>query len=94
MTGAGFCRENRLRKRREFLALYQTAHQVHTPYFVLYIKESRGPESRLGVTASRKIGRPVVRNKIKRRLREIFRLRIDKVRPAQEARSLALVGDG
>ncbi len=81
MSGDGFRRQNRLRKRREFLALYQTANRIHTTCFVLYIQENHRSESRLGVTASRKIGRTVIRNRIKRRMREIFRLGIDGIQP-------------
>lgn len=63
----------RLRKRRQFLSLYSEADRVHTPFFVLFLRANNLPYSRLGVTVSRKIGKPVMRNLIKRRLREIFR---------------------
>lgn len=63
----------RLRKRSQFLSLYSDADRIHTPFFVLFLRANSLPHSRLGVTVSKKIGKPVIRNRIKRRLREIFR---------------------
>ncbi len=71
--GRGFSKAERLRKRREFLGVYERGDKIQSTYFVLYMLENGRPHHRLGITASRKIGRAVVRNRIKRRLREIFR---------------------
>lgn len=40
---------------------------------ILYFQSGTTPEARLGITASRKVGSSVVRQKVKRRIREIFR---------------------
>ena len=69
----GFSRQERLHKRREFLKVYERGDPIHAPHFVLYISENNLSCHRLGVTVSRRVGRPVVRNRVKRRLREIFR---------------------
>ncbi len=71
--GRGFSKEERLRKRREFLGVYERGDKIQSTYFVLYMLENGRSHHRLGITVSRKIGRAVVRNRIKRRLREIFR---------------------
>ena len=71
--GHGFSKAERLRKRREFLGVYERGDKIQSTYFVLYMLENGRSYHRLGITASRKIGRAVVRNRIKRRLREIFR---------------------
>ena len=71
--GHGFSKAERLRKRKEFLGVYKRGDKIQSTYFVLYILENGRPHHRLGITVSRKIGRAVVRNRIKRRLREIFR---------------------
>ena len=63
----------RLRKRRDFLGVYERGTKVQGTYFVLYLLENHLPYHRLGLTVSRKIGSSVVRNRIKRRLREAFR---------------------
>ena len=69
----GFSREERIRKRREYQQTYQRADKFQASYFVLYILENSLPHNRLGITVSRKIGKSVMRSRIKRRLREIFR---------------------
>ncbi len=71
--GRGLPKTERLRKRREFLGVYERGDKIQSTYFVLYMLENGRPHHRLGITASRKIGRAVVRNRIKRSLREVFR---------------------
>ena len=45
-----------------------------TPYLVLYVRPNGQRRNRLGVTVSTKLGGAVVRNRARRRLREVFRL--------------------
>jgi ribonuclease P protein component len=65
----------RLRRRREFLALQRLGRRRHTPSFVVLQAPSGAPVSRLGVTVSARVGNAVVRNRVKRLVREIFRER-------------------
>jgi ribonuclease P protein component len=75
-TSFRFPKERRLRARREFVAVQDNGRRVHTPHFVLIV--AKGPDtaapSRLGVTVTKKIGNAVERNRVKRLVREAFRL--------------------
>jgi ribonuclease P protein component len=65
---------DRLRKRFEFRRLRDEGRRVHTRSFVLSIARAEQPHTRLGLTVSRQVGNAVRRNRIKRLLREAFRL--------------------
>lgn len=67
-------KDERLLKRGEFLAAQRGGARHVTPLLVVYACPAPPrPYSRLGVTVSRKVGNAVVRNVVKRRLRETFR---------------------
>jgi ribonuclease P protein component len=66
----------RLRTSRQFEAVYSRGARVHSSTLVLYGLLNNLGYPRLGVTVSRKIGKAVVRNRVKRRIREIFRTRL------------------
>ena len=68
-----FRKESRLRTRRHYRKTLSRGSRVFTRRFILYIRPRRGPQSRLGITVSRKVGSAVVRNRIKRCVREVFR---------------------
>jgi ribonuclease P protein component len=67
---------DRLHRSAEFLRLQRKGVRVQTGHFVLYAGDFGDSEerNRLGVTVSRRIGSAVVRNRVKRRVRECFRL--------------------
>lgn len=65
--------EARLRKRCEFNTVYKMGCKKHTPHFIFLLLNSAGSQNRLGVTVSKKIGNAVVRNRVKRVIREFFR---------------------
>jgi len=65
--------QERLHKRRQYLEVYGRGRKIHCPHFVVYVLENGLDHHRLGITVSRKVGKAVVRNKVKRRLREVFR---------------------
>ena len=71
-------RRHRLSRSRDFDAVYRRGRSVSTRYLVLYWfprEESEGP-ARLGVAVPRSIGGSVVRNRIKRQVREAWRTRL------------------
>lgn len=66
-----------LKKNSDFHRLYSRGKSAVTPYVVLYCRKNRLGENRLGYTVSTKLGNAVVRNRVRRRLREIYRLNSD-----------------
>ncbi len=63
-----------LKKNSDFRRLYARGKSAVTPCLVLYARPNRLGENRLGYTVSAKLGHAVVRNRVRRRLREIYRL--------------------
>jgi len=63
-----------LKKNSDFRRLYSKGKSTVNSYLVVYCKRNRGDENRLGYTVSTKLGHAVVRNRVRRRLREIYRL--------------------
>jgi len=68
-----FPRSVRIVRSSDYQALYKTGCKIHSSYFVLFGRCNALGHSRLGITASRKVGGAVVRNRVKRLFREIFR---------------------
>ena len=62
-----------LRRRGEFQTVYRQGVKVSGRYLVLFALAREGEERRLGITATRRIGGAVVRNRARRRVRELFR---------------------
>ena len=55
-----------------FRRLYSTSGHANS-YLVLYARKNRSATNRVGVTVGKKLGGAVVRNRVRRRLREIYR---------------------
>lgn len=72
-AAAVFPRAARLRRRKEFLALKESGERWHLPSFVVIRRVSPTGRRRLGITVSRRVGPAVVRNRVKRMIREVFR---------------------
>ena len=70
-----FPKAARLRKRHEYLKLARTGKKYHSHNFLIIQASNNTRETRLGITVSGKVGNAVVRNSIKRRIREFFRRR-------------------
>ena len=63
-----------------FRRLYHTSG-VADGLLVLYARKNRTDGNRVGITVSKKLGHAVVRNRTRRRLREIYRLHEDRFLP-------------
>ena len=70
-----------LKKNHEFRRLYQRGASAQSSCMVLYCKRNRLDHNRLGITVSVKLGGAVVRNRYRRRLREVYRLNKEALKP-------------
>lgn len=70
-----FPKEHRILKRYEFLRIQKKGYRIYTSHFIFQFQTGRTPVDRLGLTVSKKVGNAVLRNQIKRWLRELFRRR-------------------
>ena len=69
-----------LKRNNEFRRLYNKGTSSATPAMVIYCRRNGKQVNRLGITVSTKLGGAVRRNRIRRRLRETYRLNEDKLR--------------
>lgn len=69
-----FSRDDRLRKRREFEECYASGVRVSGRHVQVFLLADTGAgRPRLGISVPRRVGTAVERNRVRRRLREIFR---------------------
>lgn len=72
-TGQRLLARERLRRRADYLRCYRTGRRRHGSLAILYFVPNQLGHPRLGITASRKVGKAVVRHRLKRRIKEIYR---------------------
>lgn len=79
-------RSNRLSRSRDFDAVYRQGRSSATRYLVLYWfrRDDDAGDPRLGIAVPKKLGGAVVRNRMKRRLREAWRKILPEVPPAND----------
>jgi ribonuclease P protein component len=82
--GLTFPKQARLRKRPEFLKLSRWGKKTHSPNFVIITRPNNQGGTRLGLTVSAKVGNAVVRNRLKRLLRECFRQNRHRITPTKD----------
>ena len=63
-----------IKKNYEFRRLYNRGKNKVSPYLAVYVIEKKQGPRRLGITVSTKVGCAVIRNRVRRLIREAFRL--------------------
>lgn len=79
-----FNKTERIRKKREFQAVYQQGVRFYSRNFIIIAYRNPSGARRLGITVGKKVGNAVKRNRIKRFIREFFRLNKQQFSPAQD----------
>ncbi|RLC26913.1 MAG: ribonuclease P protein component [Deltaproteobacteria bacterium] len=74
MQSFSFPKSERLLKRPDFVNVNRSGRRYHTRHFTVIIRKNRLGITRLGVTVTKRTGNAVRRNRIKRLVREFFRL--------------------
>ncbi|HSW38113.1 MAG TPA: ribonuclease P protein component [Acidobacteriota bacterium] len=74
-----FPKRVRIIRSSDYRIIYKTGLKVYSERFILFGRFNHAGYPRLGLTVSRKVGGAVVRNRVKRLFREIFRRSIDQI---------------
>ena len=70
-------RFNSLKKNQDFQTVYRGVKSYAKKYLVMYVMDSGREDTRIGISASKKVGNSVVRHRFARLVRESFRLNKD-----------------
>lgn len=66
-------RTHTLRRSADYLRCYRRGRRLRGSFARVHYSPNREGHPRLGITASRKVGKAVIRNRLKRRVREVYR---------------------
>ncbi len=69
-----------IKKNYEFRSLYSRGKSLAMPHLVVYYRKNRRDHNRLGISVTSKLGNAVKRNRVRRRLREIYRTNEQKLK--------------
>jgi ribonuclease P protein component len=72
-----FNRTHGLKKDSDFRKVYKHGKSFANRYLVMYILNNKSENSRIGISVSKKVGKAIIRNKVRRRIKEAYRLNID-----------------
>ena len=73
-----------LKQNHEFRRLDSKGRNAASPSFAVYCRKTGRPYSRLGLTTGVKLGNAVKRNRVRRRMRELYRTNESKLRPGYD----------
>lgn len=77
----------------EFMRVYKKGRYYVGKYITLYVFPNKLPVNRLGITTSKKVGKSVKRNRIRRLVRENYRIYEDFIKTGYDCVFVARVSD-
>ncbi|PYU08207.1 MAG: ribonuclease P protein component [Acidobacteria bacterium] len=77
--GQEYPRGARLVRKADFDAVYRNGKRRSSSHFTVFLKANELPESRFGFSIKRALGGAVVRNRMRRRIREVIRLHREEI---------------
>lgn len=77
-------KQYRLRHSRDFARVRRYGRSWGSPLLALYVLPTRSPELHVGFSVSKKVGKAVIRNRVKRRMREAVRHELPQLRSGQD----------
>ncbi len=84
MENQSFGKAEHIRSKKDYVRIYKRGNRGYSEHFTWIIDRSPAGIRRLGITAGKKVGKAVRRNRIKRVLREIFRLNKSRLPEGQD----------
>jgi ribonuclease P protein component len=84
MTGFRFTKAQHLRSKSDFERVYALKCKAADGVLLVFAARNGGPLTRIGLSVSKKHGGAIVRNRLKRLLREAFRLKQDQIQPGSD----------
>lgn len=61
-----------IKNNRDFMFMYRRARSLCADCLVMYVRKNKTGDLKLGITVTKKVGKAVVRNRIRRRIKEVF----------------------
>lgn len=80
----GLDKKERIHLQRDFHRIYRNGRRLQTPSFTVITKENDLGFSRVAAVAGKRVGKAVARNRVKRLIREFFRLNKCRLRPSTD----------
>jgi ribonuclease P protein component len=74
MPAFAFSKFERVLDRKDFVNLNRSGQRLRTEHFTVFVAKNGLSRTRLGITVSKRVGGAVTRNRLKRLIREVFRL--------------------